>query len=110
MAPRRTPLRTSRSLSSGFLVVVATILVMVGVIYLWADNAVFNSDHFAATVVDSTKASAVRTELSRQIADQVVKAVPDLATIRPLIETVIETALSTPGVRRLLIPAVREVH
>lgn len=102
--------RRLRTLGAALLILLGTLLSLEGVIYLWADDTIFNSSHFAATAVRAAKTPAVKTEISRVLVDQAVKAQPDLLTIRPLIETVIETILSTPAFNRLFVPAVRELH
>jgi hypothetical protein len=102
--------RRLRTVSAALLILLGTLLTLEGVVYLWADDTIFNSGHFAATAVQAAKAPAVKTEISRVLVDQAVKAKPDLVTIRPLIETVIETILSTPAFNRLFVPAVRELH
>ena len=102
--------RFGRTLASTVLVILGALLTLVGVVYLWADDTIFNSDHFAATAVEAVRAQPVRTEISRILVNQAVDAKPELLSVRPLIETVIETALTTPVFRRVLIAGVRELH
>jgi len=107
---RRTSLRIGRTVSSVILAAVGTLLTMVGIVYLWADDSVFNSNHFASIAISAARKPPVKTEISRVLVDQAVKAKPDLITIRPLLETVIETIISTPVFGRILVPAVGQLH
>ncbi len=110
MSRRSRSVRTGRTISANVLVVIGALLSMVGIVYLWADSAVFNSQQFAVTAVAAAKAPPVKTEISRLLVNQAVEIKPDLITIRPLLETVIETVISTPAFGRILVPAIVQVH
>jgi hypothetical protein len=111
MATRK-PLRfrSGRTAAAIVLIVVGALCTLQGVAFLWLNDTIFNSDNFAATAVEAAKAPPVRTEISRILVDEAVKAKPDLLTVRPLLETVVETVVSTPLFKQVLILAVRDLH
>jgi hypothetical protein len=96
----RKGLRIGRTVAATILLLAGTLLTMVGILFLWADDTLYNADHLAATTLEAVKERPVRTVLSRTLVDQAVELKPDLLSIRPLLETIVETlvpALNSNG-------------
>jgi hypothetical protein len=110
MTGNRRGLRIGRTVISSILVLAGTLLTLVGIVFLWADDTLYNADHFAATTLEAVKQPVVRTELSRTLVDQAIEIKPDLLAIRPLLETIVETLVTTPFFRKVLALAITDLH
>jgi hypothetical protein len=103
-------LAVERAIVATVLVILGTLFTLEGIVYLWADDTIFNSDHFAAMAVEAVREQPVRTEISRLLVDQAVNAKPELFSVRPLLNSVIETLVTTPAFQHILMLGVRELH
>ncbi|MCZ7577875.1 MAG: hypothetical protein M5U18_12810 [Dehalococcoidia bacterium] len=92
--------RVSGDVLSLSLAVVAGVLVTLAVVQTWASDAIFDADRFAGTAVRVLERDDVRGEVRRVIVDQAIAQQPDLVTARPLLETVVNTALTSKAVER----------
>jgi hypothetical protein len=100
----------SRSVASGLLIGLGALLFVLGVVYLWANDTLFNADRFAGTVVQAVEQPAVKAEITEVIVDQTIAARSDLITVKPLLETVVSSVISSPAFRRILTTAAADVH
>ena len=83
----------SRSAGSALLGVAAALLLNAAVVRFWLADVLYDEDRFAATAVSLMENETVRAEVRRVIVNQAVDQQPDLLAARPLVETVVETAL-----------------
>ncbi len=102
--------RVSGDVLSLSLAVVAGVLVTLAVVQTWASDAIFDADRFAGTAVRVLERDDVRGEVRRVIVDQAIAQQPDLVTARPLLETVVNTALTSKAVEAIIVQGARELH
>ncbi|MBE0609441.1 MAG: hypothetical protein IH609_08680 [Dehalococcoidia bacterium] len=102
--------RTSSDVLSLVLAVVAGILVTLAVVQTWVSDALFDDDRFAGTAVRVLERDDVRGEVRRVIVDQAIAQQPDLVTARPLLETVVDTALTSKAFDPIIAEGARELH
>lgn len=100
----------SRSGLTVVLGVMAAIFMTLAVIRIWASDVIYDDDRFAGTAVEVMRRDDVRGEVQRVIVDQVVEQQPDLVSARPLIETVVETALQSKAFDTIVATAARDLH
>ncbi len=103
-------LHLSRTAASTLLAVAAALLLTLGVIRLWLADVLYDEDRFAATAVSLMENDTVRAEVRRVVVDQAVDQQPDLLAARPLLETVVDTALVSRPFERILEAAARDLH
>ncbi|PFG73279.1 hypothetical protein [Tepidiforma thermophila] len=100
----------SRSAGSALLGVAAALLLNAAVVRFWLADVLYDEDRFAATAVSLMENETVRAEVRRVILNQAVDQQPDLLAARPLVETVVETALVSRPFERILEAAARDLH
>ncbi|GIW17911.1 MAG: hypothetical protein KatS3mg064_1068 [Tepidiforma sp.] len=105
-----TLVRLSRTAASTLLGIAAALLVTLGVIRLWLADVLYDEDRFAATAVSLMENEAVRAEVRRVVVDQAIDQQPDLLAARPLLDTVVDTALTSRPFERILEAAARDLH
>jgi hypothetical protein len=103
-------LHLSRTAAATLLGVAAALLLTVGVIRLWLAEVLYDEDRFAANAVSLMENDTVRAEVRRVLVDQAIDQQPDLLAARPLLETVVETALTSRPFERILETAARDLH
>jgi len=91
-------------------VALAAICLVVALLAGYVRVAVLDSDQFADRATSALREQAVRDLIGRQITNQVVRANPDLAAVRPIIETASGTIVTTPAFQSLFHKAVRDLH
>lgn len=91
-------------------VALAAICLVVAILAGYLRTTVLDSDQFANRATSALREEAVRDLIGRQITNQVVRASPDLAAVRPLIETAAGTIVTTPAFTSLFHKAVRDLH
>lgn len=101
---------TARSAASGVLTGIGALFFFVGVLALWASDALFNADRFAGTVVRAVEREEVKAEIARVIADQAIARRPDLIAVRPLLETVVDGVVGSRPFQRILAVAARDTN
>ncbi len=99
--------RTAVSLS---LALVCAVFITIAVVRTWASDAIYDNDRFAGTTIEVLEREDVRDEISRRIVDQVIKQQPDLVSARPIIETVVETAIRSKAFESIIAGAARDLH
>lgn len=102
--------RVSSDVLSLTLAVAAGILATLAVVQSWASDAVFDDDRFAGTAIKVLERDDVRGEVRRVIVDQAIAQQPDLVTARPLLETVVDTALTSKAFELIIAEGARELH
>jgi hypothetical protein len=102
--------RVSSDVLSLVLAIVAGILVTLAVVQTWVSDAIFDDDRFAGTAVRVLEREDVRREVRRAIVDQAIAQQPDLVTARPLLETVVDTALASKAFDPIIAEGARELH
>lgn len=100
----------STRLASVLLAVLAGFLATLAVVQWWASDAIFDEDRFAGTAVRVLERDDVRGEIRRVIVDQAIDQQPDLVTARPLLETVVDTALTSKAFEGIIAEGARELH
>lgn len=100
----------SRTLGATLLAVAAALLLTLAVIRFWLADVLYDEDRFAATAVSLVENETVRGEVRRVIVEQAVDQQPDLLAARPLLETVVDTALTSRPFERILEAAARDLH
>ncbi len=80
------------------------------VIRTWAADVIYDDDRFAGTAVKVLRRDEVRSEVRKVVVDQVIEQQPDLVSARPLIETVVDTALQSKAFDGIMAAAARELH
>ena len=85
---------TMRLLSRS-LALLSAVALIAGVALRHADRTTFRSEPFAARVDLALREPAVRTALARRLSNAAIGAVPDLVTVRPLIQLGAERVVGT---------------
>ena len=107
---RRTATGVARAAGSTALVVLGALLLALSIVALWANDTLFDGDRFSGTAVDAVQQAPVRAEITRVVVEQLIAQKPDLITVRPLLETVANTAITSPFFKKVLISALLQVH
>jgi hypothetical protein len=96
------PSTRARSVSSTVLIVLAAVLLLVGVLVLYAREQVIDQEAFADHAVDALADDDVRTVVSREIVVNLIdQGSTDLVAARPLIEQVVNATLDTSAFQKL---------
>ncbi len=90
--------------------VLATALLLLSVMALYANRVLFNSDQFANHVGAAVEEPAVKDEIGRRVTDGIVEGQPDLVAVRPVIQGVAAGVVGSGAFNDLLRAAVRDVH
>src|SRR5688572_24156009 len=104
MSPRRRRL-LSRSLAG-----LAVFALLVAVVGIYATRTLYDSETFSNRAVSVLEDEAVQDRLASSIADAAVAETPDAIAIRPLIETVARSLVSSEALQSLLASGVEDVH
>ena len=100
----------SRAALSYALALVCAICVTLALVRTWMSEAIYDEDRFAGTAVEVLEREDVQMELRDAIVDQVIKQQPDLVAARPIIETVVETAIDSNAFESITANAARDFH
>lgn len=90
--------------------VLAAICIVVALLSGYTRTAILSSDQFADRATAALREQPVRELVGRQITNQIVRADPDLAAVRPVIESATGAVVSTPAFQKLFRKAVRDLH
>ncbi len=90
--------------------VAAAILLAASVAAVWADRVLLDEDRFSSRVVSTMEDDLVSNYLATQLTDQLIARAPDLITVRPALEIVLEEAVRSRTARAGARNAVREAH
>jgi hypothetical protein len=104
MSPRRRRL-LSRSLAG-----LAVFALLVAVVGIYATRTLYDSETFSNRAVSVLEDEAVQDRLASSIADAAVAETPDAIAVRPLIETVARSLVSSEALQSLLASGVEDVH
>jgi hypothetical protein len=100
----------SRAAASALLGAAAALLLNAAVVRFWLADVLYDEDRFAATAASLMENETVRAEVRRVIVNRAVDQQPDLLAARPLLETVVDTALVSRPFERILEAAARDLH
>jgi hypothetical protein len=100
----------SKAALSYLLAIACAVLITLAVGRWWMSDAIYDDDRFAGTAVKVVEREDVRDELRRIVVNQVIEQQPDLVSARPIIETVVDTALRSKAFEGIIARAARELH
>ncbi|MCA9824373.1 MAG: hypothetical protein KC482_03240 [Dehalococcoidia bacterium] len=103
-------LRIPRSLLAYLLAAIAALSVTLSVAQAWMAHAVFDEERFATIAVQVSHRQDIQQELRRVLVKQIIQAQPDLVSVRPLLETVVDAVLESGIARSVIIRGARELH
>ena len=113
-APRSTEASSpqrSRTAASVALTLLAVVAVLVGGIALYVREELLDSHSFADHTVSALAREPVRRVVAREIVVQAIdKSSPDLIAARPVITSVVETAVAAPQFRGLMHTVAEQAH
>ena len=99
-----------RAVVSVLLAVACAVSITLALVRTWMSDAIYDDDRFAGTAVKVVEREDVRAELRRQVVNQVIEQQPDLVLARPILETVVDTALTSKAFEGIIAGAAREFH
>lgn len=99
-----------RSVSARVLFVLGTVCLLVGLLAGVANREAINSDRFAAHVDSMRQDPAVARQLGLVVSDKVIGASPELVALRPLVEQVSISAVSSPAAGPAVRAATASIH
>jgi hypothetical protein len=92
------------------LAILAALALLAALLTGYTLRAVADSDQFAKRAAAALDNDAVRAELSKRVADQIVTAEPDLIAVRPVLEGVVSGIAGTGAFQSLFQAAVADLH
>ena len=92
------------------LVVLAAVFAVLALVAGYARHAVVDSDQFANRATAALEDDAVRTLIAARVTDEVLVREPDLIAVRPLLESVTSSVVSSGAFTGLFRSGVRDVH
>jgi hypothetical protein len=103
--------RRARSAASIALAVLAAAAIVLGGACLYARETVLDSHAFADRAVTAVQRAPVRRVVAREIVTQLIKqSSPDLLAARPLLNSLVESAVGTPQFRGVVRLAAEQGH
>ncbi len=92
----------TRAIASVVLIVIGGVLLLVGVLALYLRDEVIDQEAFANRAVEAVADDQVRTVVTRELVVNLIdRGSSDLIAARPLIESVVNTALDTDAFQKL---------
>lgn len=99
-----------RRLTSRILAGVATVVLLLGAIALYAQQTLFDSEKFSNRAVSVLDDEAVQQQISAAITDAAIAQAPNAVAARPLIESVASVLVRSPALQSLLTSGVNDLH
>ena len=100
-----------RRRASLVLAVVGAVVLLVGVVFLYASRAVFDSEGFSQRAANALEDERVRTPVAEAIVDALIEnAEPDLVNARPVLVSVISNVLGTGAFETVFREAAERAH
>ena len=100
----------ARRIATPVLIVVASALLLLGELQLYASHTLFDSEDFADRGTSALREEPVRTAVADRLTDEVLKASPDAVAVRPVIEAAASGIVGSAPFQSLLRPVVRDLH
>lgn len=99
--------RIAVSITLGFL---CALFLTIAAIRTWMSDAIYDDDRFAGTAVRVMEREDVRAEVRQSVVDLIVRQQPELVSARPIIETVVDTAIRSKAFESIMAEAARDLH
>jgi len=94
----------------GIILAVAWLFLVIGVFGVYLHRSLYNEGVFTKRVTAVLAEPDVQTAVAKQVANQVVQAVPDAVIARPLIESAAQVVVAEPAFQTILVTALRGFH
>ncbi len=92
------------------LTVVASALLLLGGLQLYASQALFDSGEFADRATGALREEPVRTAVADRLTDEVLRVSPDAVAVRPVIEAAASGVVGSAPFQSLIRPVLSDVH
>jgi hypothetical protein len=99
-----------RRAASWALAVGAAVALTTGLLAIYTNHTVFDSDGFADRADAALRSDAVSAEAARRLTDAAIRVRPDLIAVRPLVASAAEGVVRSSAFRSLVRGAARDVH
>lgn len=100
----------ARGIAAPALGVLAALLLLGALVTGYGSRALLNADQFADRAASALDEPSVADEIGRRATDQLVKADPDLISVRPVLEEVVSGAVGSGAFRDVFRAAVADLH